>query len=334
MPLILERNHVLDVYSGAAMKQWLIPTFCTENLTTTEAILSAALEYSQKIGQPNLPVTLAITNQYSHRSQSVNYTHTKQWDIGLKHFMADIHVLTSEGSPFEKLDVMIHLDHVQWDTDEALLQYDMNPFSMIMYDASTLPLDQNIKKTAEFVEKHKNEIVIEGACDEIMDAGGSSVSNLTTPENAERYLRETGVDFIVANLGTEHRASAAELKYHDDLARAISKLTGPKLVLHGTSSVKKEQIKNLFSDGISKVNIWTTLERDSTPFLFEEMLSNASRIIGSQKTSELINKGLLGDAVEKDEKPSLSYYTTLYRQEIIFLKMKEIVSEYLKLWYV
>lgn len=334
MPLILDRNHVLDVYSSAAMKKWLIPTFCSENLTTTEAILSAALEYSQKICQPNLPVTIAITNQYSHRSQSANYSHTKQWDIGLKLFLADIHVLTSKGSPFEKLDVMIHLDHTQWDKDEALLSWDMNQFSMIMYDASTLPLELNIQKSAEFVEKFKHLIVIEGACDEIIDAEGTAVSALTTPEKAKRYLNETGVDFIVANLGTEHRASASELKYHSDLAREISKITGPKLVLHGASSVKKEQIRDLFSDGIAKVNIWTTLERDSTPFLFDEMVSNASLLIGSKKTHDMINRGLLGNAVEKNSNPSLSYYTTLYRQDIVFEKMKDIVKEYLQLWYI
>ena len=99
MPLILERNKVLDVYQKAAQKSWVIPTFNTENLTTTEAILSAALEYSRKIHQADLPVTIGITNQYSHRSQSVYYTHTRLWDIGLKLFLADIEVLMVKRIP-------------------------------------------------------------------------------------------------------------------------------------------------------------------------------------------------------------------------------------------
>jgi fructose-bisphosphate aldolase class II len=81
MSLVLQRNNVLDIYAKAAQKKWVIPTFCTENLTTTEAILSAALEYSKQINCPDIPVTIAITNQYSHRSQSVNYTHTRNWEI-------------------------------------------------------------------------------------------------------------------------------------------------------------------------------------------------------------------------------------------------------------
>ena len=161
MPLILERNNVLDVYAKAAQNRWVVPTFCSENLTTTEAILSAVLEYSKKINRPDITVTIAITNQYSHRSQSVNYTHTRQWDIGLNLFIADLEVLTQKGSPFENLSVMIHLDHTKWDSDEPLLNWDMNKFSMIMYDASALPFEENIKKTSEFVERNMDKIVIE-----------------------------------------------------------------------------------------------------------------------------------------------------------------------------
>jgi fructose/tagatose bisphosphate aldolase len=334
MPLILERKKVLDLYRKAAQTKWVIPTFNSENLTSTEAILSATLEYSRKINQPDLPITIGITNQYSHRSQSVYYTHTRLWDIGLKLFLADIDVLMSEGSPFEKLSVMIHLDHAQWDTDKPLLDWDMNMFSMIMYDASNLPFNENIRLTAKFVEENGHKIVIEGACDEIVDATGEVRSNLTTPKQAIKYLNETNVDFIVANLGTEHRASAADLKYHGDIARQISKLTGPKLVLHGTSSVGNDQVKDLFNDGIAKVNIWTILERNSSPVLFEDMVRFSSKVIGKSKTEAMIGSGLLGTNVNRSSPATLSHYTTAYRQEIVFNEMKKIVLDYLRLWYI
>lgn len=334
MPLILDRKQVLDVYAEAGQKRWVIPTFNSENLTTTEAILSAALEYSRMISKPDLPVTIGITNQYSHRSQSVYYTHTRQWDIGLRLFLADLEVLTGKGSPFEKLNVMIHLDHTQWDSDRPLLEWDMKMFSMIMYDASALPFDDNIKHTAAFIEKHGHEIVIEGACDEIVDATGDTRSDLTTPEQAIKYLTETRADFIVANLGTEHRASAADLKYHGDLAREISKLTGTRLVLHGTSSVGNDQVRNLFDDGIAKVNIWTILERNTAPLLFEDMVKNASKITGREKAESMVSSALLGEKADRTSKASLSHYTTVYRQKIIFGAMKKIVLDYLNLWYV
>jgi fructose/tagatose bisphosphate aldolase len=334
MPLILDREQVLDIYAGAAEKRWVIPTFNSENLTTTEAILSSALDFSRQTGRQDIPVTIGITNQYDHRSQSVYYTHTRRWDIGLKLFLSDLRILTEKGSPFEKLNVMVHLDHAQWDNDRPLLEWDMHQFSMIMYDASALPFDDNIRLTAEFIARHGREIVVEGACDEIVDATGDTRSELTTPEQAVRYLNETGADFIVANLGTEHRASAADLKYHGDLAREISKQTGTKLVLHGTSSVGNDQVRNLFDDGIAKVNIWTILERNTAPVLFEDMVRNASKITGKNKAEEMIKAGILGNKADLTDKPSLSHYTTTYRQGIIFEEMKKIVRDYLELWYV
>ncbi len=334
MPLILERNKVLDLFNEAAQKGWVIPTFNTENLSTSEAILSAALEYSQLINKADIPITIGITNLYTHRNQTLYYTHTRQWEIGLKLFLVDMEVLCAKGSPFENLNVMIHLDHIQWDLDKKLLEMDMSMFSMIMYDASSLPFDENIRHTADFVRKQGHKIVIEGACDEIVNATGEQRSMLTTPEEAQQYIEQTRADFIVANLGTEHRASVADLKYHGEQARQISKLTGTKLVLHGTSSVGKDQVKNLFKDGIAKVNIWTTLERDSVALLFNDMIINASKVIGKNNTRDLISKGLLGEKVDAESNASLSHYTTVYRQDIIFNKMKDIVLSYLHLWYV
>ena len=299
-----------------------------------EAVLAGVKEHADRIGQPDLPVSVAITNLYPHRSQTCNYTHTRQWDVGLRLFMADLAVLTSAGSPFRRLSVMSHLDHIQHDVDEPLLAWDMGQVSSIMFDASTLPLEQNIRKTAQFVEDHGLEIVIEGACDEIVDAGGAQISELTTPEKAERYTAGTGVDFIVANLGTEHRASAADLCYHSGVARRIKERIGLKIVLHGCSSVPTDQLRGLFDDGICKVNIWTALERDASPALLAHMTANAAKVGGPDMARELAEHELLGSAADLTSKAHLDYFTTVYRQRIVFERMKRIVLDYLEMWYV
>ena len=111
MPLVTDKNAVLDIHANAADKKWVIPTLCTENLTTTEAILSAALQYSESINQADIPVTIAITNQYEHRSQSVNYTHTRRWDIGLRLLMKELEVkfmISLQIIYTELLMVMLH----------------------------------------------------------------------------------------------------------------------------------------------------------------------------------------------------------------------------------
>jgi fructose-bisphosphate aldolase class II len=218
-------------------------------------------------------------------------------------FRADVEVLAAPDGPFPNVDVLLHLDHI----------WDLSGFSSIMYDASTLSFYENIRKTADFVRKMNGSILIEGACDEIFDATGGIHNSLTTPEKAHRYYEETGCDLIVANLGTEHRASGQILHYYYDAARQIKNRIGHRIVLHGLSSVSLEQVKNLWDDGICKVNIWTMLERDSTPVLFDKMNINAAKLTGPQA--------------------ALTHFTTVYRQDIIFEEMKKIVRRFLEMWY-
>jgi len=334
MPLITEREAVCAIYRQAGVRGWVVPTFCAENLTTIEAVLAAVHAHGQSIGDPHLPITLAVTNLYAHRAQSTWYTQTRDWAVGLKLFLADLHVLTSPGSPYADLAVMVHLDHIQPEADAELLQWDLRQFSSIMYDASALPLEQNITTTRAFMRAHGAEIVIEGACDEIRDAGGQERCACTTPEEAEHYAAETGVDFLVVNLGTEHRASAAELTYHGEVARAISRRVGAKLVLHGCSSVPAGQLGALYADGVCKVNIWTVLERDSSTRLFTDMLHHPAHIAGRAVAAQLQQTGLLGPRVDCDHPADLGYFTTAYRQQIVFEAMREIVRGYLRIWYV
>ncbi len=331
MPIITKRQAVLDIYKEASRNSWVIPCFCSENLTTTEAVLEACRQHASDIGLNDLPIILAITNQYDHRTQSKYYTHTKRWDIGLRLFLADLKVLASEDSPYADLRIMVHLDHTQFDDDQELLEWDMDQFSSIMFDASKVPFVQNIRLTRQFVESCGRQIVIEGACDEIVDATGTQRSDLTTADKARQYLEQTGVDLIVANLGTEHRASSKELQYRGDYARQIKEQIGTKIVLHGTSSVPSSQITHLFSDGICKVNIWTALERDAAPDLLKDMVRHASEVGGEGAVETLKAEGLLTESCPTG-KASLDYFTTVYRQDIVFGRMKEIVLEYLRLW--
>ncbi len=335
MPLITNRDDVLSLYREAASRGWVLPAFNAENLTGMEAILDGALAVSQRIGMKALPVIVGITRCYDHRSQSSFYTHTRDAEIGLRLFMADLGVLTGDNSPYANLSVMVHLDHIQWDADGDLLSDgDLSGVSSIMFDASTLPLDENISRTRDFMRLRGHELMVEGACDEIGEASEGQPIKLTSPEMAERFAGETGVDIIVANLGTEHRAGAADLKYRGDLARSIRERIGPRICLHGTSSVPPAQVKDLFADGVCKVNIWTALERDSTPALFEDMLRNAGRVAGPAAAERWRKAGLLGPEADVSGPLSIAHCTTTYRQSIIFREMRQKIMDFMGIWYV
>lgn len=330
--IITGREAVSRVYQRAREQEWVLPCFNSENLTTTEAILAAARAYGNEKGIARIPVIIGITLQYEDRPQSVYYTHSRQWEIGLRLFLDDLRVLAGEGGPYEDVDVIIHLDHVIHRLDAGLLDWDLSQFSSIMYDASSLSMDENIAATARFVERYGHLVLVEGACDEIDAAGDGQSSELTSPDKAERYLRETGVDFIVANLGTEHRASVSELRYSGERAQEIRDRIGPRLVLHGGSSVQTEAMGQLAGDGICKVNVWTLLERESGANLLVHLVENAGKVAGAQTVKQLRTKGLLGEGVSEDH-ASLNYFSTTARQAFVFEEMKVIIHRYLSLWY-
>jgi len=228
--------------------------------------------------------------------------------------------------------VLVHLDHGQHDIDQDLLASPAGVFSSVMFDASTLPFEENIEATRRYVERHRHEIVIEGACDTIAHFGESGATPCSAPDDAERYYRATGVDWIVANLGTEHRAGIAKLRYRDDVAREISRRIGPRLSLHGVSSVDPDRLGRLFEDGIGKVNFWTALERDSSSELLIQLLEHASEVAGPATANELQRRALLGSKVSVSDPVSLEYCTTKYRQSVVFKSMKRIVLAYLARW--
>ncbi|MBR4749169.1 MAG: class II fructose-bisphosphate aldolase [Abditibacteriota bacterium] len=331
--IISELSQVKAVYAAAAERGWLIPCFCSENLVTTEAIMEAAAEFARKHGVRQMPVSIAITCAYDHRSQASYYTQTRSVDAGLELFYADIAALTEKGAPYEDLQVLVHLDHIQHDLDKALTESDLSRYSSIMYDASTLPFDENIEKTAAFVRAKGDEIFIEGACDEIVEATESVTNDITTVENAVRYMQETGVDMMVANLGTEHRASGKDLFYRGDRAREIKAAIGCKTVLHGASSVSNDQISDLFSDGICKVNVWTALERDSSPDVFEALVTNAVRAAGPDKVRELIDKGWLTEkCLDTGDRININCFTMAFRSGVMARRIKEMVTAYYDMW--
>jgi hypothetical protein len=63
------------------------------------------------------------------------------------------------------------------------------------------------------------------------------------------------------------------------------------------------------------------------------MVENSSKVAGGDMVAQLKQAGFLGEKCIPGVKASLDYFTTTYRQNIIFEEMKNMVEDYLKLWY-
>ena len=231
------------------------------------------------------------------------------------------------------------LDHGQFNSDETLLEDFLDDFSCVMFDCSTLPFDENIRRTAAYVERHGDHVTIEGAVDEITSAGGIPRDELCTVERAQQFVRETGVDLIVPNVGTEHRSTLEKAKYHGGLARAISQAVGKILCLHGTSSLGVHDIDRIKDDGIIKVNIWTRLERIGGQAVARHTLKDLGNILDAGEITELVREGLLGPAFGDPEQlaracggkigPKLSSVAEVERCDVWVNAVIPAIKEYL-----
>ena len=294
MPIISQPEAVEALYRRAMEAGVCLANFCTANPYTTEAILRAAYEFGTKYGLRDVPIVVSATANYPIEPQLRSYTPLKDAALGMRALLDDVALLVSPGSPYADLQVMLHFDHGQPELDAALLEAAVGRFATIMYDASHLPLDENIAATRAFVERTRGRALVEGAVAEIAQAVDHADDPLTTPEAAERFFRETGVFLIVPDLGTEHRATAVAARYDGARARQIADRIGPRMVLHGSSSLPDDDLPRLAGDGIVKVNVWTIFERVGGQAVARFILDQIGNILPRDEVAALVEAGMLG----------------------------------------
>ena len=203
-----------------------------------------------------------------------------------------------------------------------------------MWDCSKYSMKDNIRMVRDFVKENKGRFIIEGAVDEIYNYSASNeplevIDRISDPATAEQYYRETGVDLIVANLGTEHRRTEGTVAYHGEEARMISQRVGRRLVLHGTSSLNEAEIKNLAADGIVKVNLWGNLESLPGKELLRKLIKEMEHQLSKSHVEELVSAGYLGKRMLSGTyKPSIHYLTEKYRRDEIYLPEATRIIQY------
>jgi len=318
MPLITDAAEARAIYRETQQRHIVMPAFGTENRDTTEAAFRAVAEVAAQCNIARPPLVIAATANYEGRTQLVNYTSLATAEEGLIALRHDMERLCRPDGPYLHVRAMAHLDHTQPEADRAVIEAGLGFLASVMYDCSTYPLPVNMSLTKKFVAQNGRRVMVEGAVDEIYESGtGTPKNELTTPEQAHRFMEQTRADLIVANLGTEHRATAGSAQYHGDRARAISAAVGPVLVLHGTSSLRDAGLGMLRGDGIARVNIWTRLEHVAAVALAHDVIDNLGGILSGDEIQALIAQRILsGDfaRAQSQRKPSLDFIANVHRR--------------------
>jgi len=144
-------------------------------------------------------------------------------------------------------------------------------YDAILADFSALPFEENVKITKQSVEyaKSKNpNIIIEGELgyvrgeSKIQEVIEIKPEDLTKPEEAGQFVRETGVDMLAPAVGNIHGIVTKSVESIDvsrisDIKKAIGE--NVFLVLHGGSGLSESEFKNAIDAGISMVHISTEI---------------------------------------------------------------------------
>src|SRR5687767_5771882 len=150
----------------------------------------------------------------------------------------------------------VHLDHGDEETCYECIESGF--YSSVMIDASHSPFDENIAITKRVVDAaHSRGISVEaelgmlGGVEEHV-AVDEKDARLTDPEEAVEFVQRSGCDSLACAIGTSHGAYkfSGSQGLHFERIEAIQKrLPGFPLVMHGSSSVPKEEVDRINAAG-------------------------------------------------------------------------------------
>ncbi len=230
MPL----THTKDLFAKALAGKYALGAFNVNNMELIQAIVEACEE-------EKAPLMLQISKG---ARQYANPVYLKK--------------LIEAAVSLSNIPIAVHLDH--GDTFELCKECIDEGFTSVMIDASHESFEKNAEITRKVVEyAHKHNCSVESELghlvgaqfDEGEEGGAHSMSgHYTVPEEAVKFVKETGCDSLAIAIGNSHGAYKFKGEQHLDLERLklIKKalmeanLGDYPLVLHGASSVPKHLV--------------------------------------------------------------------------------------------
>ncbi|MFE6049366.1 ketose-bisphosphate aldolase [Kitasatospora sp. NPDC056446] len=160
-----------------------------------------------------------------------------------------------------KVPVAVHLDHAT--SVELVYEAVKLGLTSVMFDASVLAYEENVRTTAEVVEHcHAAGVWVEAELGEVGGKDGVHAPGVRTdPAEAAAFVAATGVDALAVAVGTSHAMLTRDAALDFELIGRLREAVPVPLVLHGSSGVADEDLTAAVDAGMTKVNIATHLNQ-------------------------------------------------------------------------
>ena len=262
-----------EMLRKADKEGYAVGAFNVENMEMVMAVIKACEEL-------NAPAILQTT------PSTVKYA-------GLDMYYANVAAAAKAAS----VPIALHLDH--GNSFELAMQALRVGYTSIMIDGSKLEFEDNIALSKRVADAcAPSGIPVEA---ELGKVGGKEDDlscddpGYTDPDDAVRFVNETGVTSLAVAIGTAHGIYKGEPKLDVERLSDIRKVVSIPLVLHGASGVPDEAVRDCIRRGISKVNFATELRiafsdgikeyLKGDPDVFDPKKYGA---VGMQKVTELV----------------------------------------------
>ncbi len=188
-------------------------------------------------------------------------------------------------------------------------------FNSVMFDGSSLPLEENIRLTRKVVKAAaKKGVDVEGQVGRIPEKGERTEKNfLTSPQEAAYFVEKTEVNALAISVGNIHMATDKESSIDIDLLEEINRLTSVPLVIHGGTGFPNTLVKEVINRGVCKFNVGTILKevflREVKKTLEKIDLSKADfqELLGSNSHLDIFGKGYF--AIKEVVKEKIKLYS-------------------------
>lgn len=234
MPLVTTKELLLK----AQKSHYAVGAFNVENMEMIQAVVAAAEELNAPVIMQTTPSTLKYADA--------------------DYFYANVKIAAQKA----KVPVVMHLDHGN-SFELAMKAYRVG-YSSIMIDGSHEIFDENIRLTKSVVDVcHASGIPVEAELGKVGgkedNLEGGEGNPYTVPAEAVEFVNATGVDSLTVAIGTAHGVYKGIPQLDVERLSEICEVVSIPLVLHGTSGVPDEIVKDCVRRGICKVNYATGL---------------------------------------------------------------------------
>ena len=182
--------------------------------------------------------------------------------------------------------VALHLDHGT--SFEQAAQCIAYGFTSVMVDGSKLSLQENIdlvrrvlamaRACGVSVEAELGKIT--GTEDDIYVSEREAL--FTDPQEAQYFVEQTGVDALAIAIGTAHGQYKGEPKLDFERLSRIHALVDTPIVLHGSSGVPDEALREAVRRGVRKINIDTNI-REAFMAALKQSIAEQPDVIDPRK---------------------------------------------------